>query len=244
MKNKILFSIIKKKKEGKKLFAVLIDPDKFESIETIELAESAKVDFIMVGGSILSNGNFEKCIQTIKNKTKIPVLIFPGNHLQISKTADGILLLSLISGRNADLLIGNHVLVAPILKSSDLEILSTGYMLIESGKQTSALYMSNTNPIPHEKDDIAMCTAIAGEMLGLKLIYVDAGSGATNSVSQSMIKKISENISIPLIVGGGINTEKKAIDACKAGADVIVVGNAIEKNKTLIKNIAKAIHTF
>lgn len=236
--------IIKNKAKGKKLFAVLIDPDKFESTEVISKANRAGVDFIMVGGSILSNGSFEKCIQSIKKNTTIPILIFPGNHLQISKNADAILLLSLISGRNPELLIGKHVIAAPQIKTSNLEVLATGYMLIESGRQTSASYMSNTNPIPSDKTSIAACTAMAGEQLGLKLIYMDAGSGAMNTVSSEMIKKVSKNISIPLIIGGGINSPKKALLACKSGADIIVVGNAIEKDVTLIESIAKAIHSY
>ena len=237
-------NIVKNKGKGKKLFAVLIDPDKFESTEVITNANREGVDFIMVGGSILSNGNFEKCIQTVKKNTSIPILIFPGNHLQISKNADAILLLSLISGRNPELLIGKHVISAPLVKASQLEILSTGYMLIESGKQTAASYISNTNPIPADKNDIAVCTAMAGEQLGLKLIYMDAGSGAQNPINEAMIKKVSKNISIPLIVGGGIDSPQKALLACKAGADIIVVGNAIEKNVSLIESIAKAIHSY
>ena len=158
--------------------------------------------------------------------------------------ADGILLLSLISGRNPDLLIGQHVIAAPILKSSGLEIISTAYMLIESGNNTTARYISNTQPIPHDKDDIAAFTAMAGEMLGLKLIYLDAGSGATNPVSLSMIKKVCEKISIPLIIGGGIRSADEAIERCKAGADMIVVGNAIEKDPGLIREISKGVHSI
>jgi len=236
--------IVKSKAEGKKLFAVLIDPDKFESTEVISKADAAGVDFIMVGGSLLSNGSFENCIQIIKKNTSIPIVIFPGNHFQISKNADGILLLSLISGRNPDLLIGKHVIAAPLLKASGLEILPTGYILIESGKQTTVSYMSNTNPIPYEKDDIATCTAMAGEQLGLKLIYMDAGSGAINSVSANMISKVSKNISIPLIIGGGINSPEKALLACQSGADIVVVGNAIETSISLIDSISKIIHSF
>jgi putative glycerol-1-phosphate prenyltransferase len=153
-------------------------------------------------------------------------------------------LLSLISGRNPELLIGKHVVAAPLLKASGLEILSTGYMLIESGKQTSASYMSNTNPIPYEKDDIAACTAMAGEQLGLRLIYMDAGSGAQHPVSKSMITKVSNNISIPLIIGGGINTTEKALSACESGADIIVVGNAIEKDAALLDSISETIHLY
>ena len=244
MQETIYSSIVKSKTQGKKLFAVLIDPDKFHTTEVITVCESTHVDLILVGGSIITNGNFEECIQKIKKLTKIPVLIFPGNNLQISKTADGILLLSLISGRNPDMLIGNHVHVASKLKSSNLEVIPTGYMLIEGGKQTAASYMSNTNPIPSDKDDIAMATAIAGELLGLKLIYLDAGSGAINCVSETMIKKVGANTAVPLIVGGGINSVEKAELACRSGADIIVVGNAIEKDISLIQLISTAIHSF
>jgi phosphoglycerol geranylgeranyltransferase len=244
MRKEIYREIRENKKRGKKLFAVLIDPDKFSSGEVVRKANDADVDLLMVGGSLLSNGHFEKTIKAIKKISSIPVVIFPGNNLQISAAADGILLLSVISGRNPELLIGKHVIAAPVLKASKLEIMSTGYMLIESGKQTAASYMSNTNPIPHEKDDIAACTALAGEQLGMKMIYMDAGSGAQNSVSASMIRSVSKTISIPLIVGGGIGSAEKALLACKAGADIIVVGNAIEKNVKLLGTIAKAIHSY
>ncbi|HET6226175.1 MAG TPA: geranylgeranylglyceryl/heptaprenylglyceryl phosphate synthase [Bacteroidia bacterium] len=236
--------ILKKKQLGKKLFAILIDPDKFQSPEVIRRAERSKADFILVGGSLLTNGSFEECISTIKQMTDLPVIIFPGNNLQISKNADAILLLSLISGRNPEFLIGKHVVAAPLLKSSELEIIPTGYMLIESGKQTTASYMSNTVPIPHDKTDIAVCTALAGEMLGLKLIYMDAGSGALTPVGNRMIKQVCSQISIPLIVGGGINTPQLATAACEAGADIVVVGNAIEKDIDVIEKISNAIHEF
>ncbi len=236
--------IVKKKQQGQKLFGVLIDPDKFHTTEVITLAEETHTDFILVGGSLLSTGNFENCISTIKKKTKLPVLIFPGNNLQISKEADAILLLSLISGRNAEFLIGKHVVAAPILKASGIEIISTGYMLIESGRQTTASYISTTVPIPHDKHDIAACTAVAGEQLGLKIIYMDAGSGACNPVSEQMITQVCSSITVPLIVGGGINTPELARAACKAGADMIVVGNAIEKNPSIIEQIANAVHEF
>ena len=244
MEKEIYDLILKSKSKGKKLFAVLIDPDKFDSTDVIERSKNAAVDLILVGGSILSSGNFENCIQIIKKSTSIPLVIFPGNILQISPNADAILLLSLISGRNPELLIGKHVVAAPLLKSSKLEILPTGYMLIESGKQTTALYMSNTNPIPYEKNDIASCTALAGEMLGHKLIYMDAGSGASKPVSVEMIKQVSSVISIPLIIGGGINSVEKTMDACRAGADVVVVGNAIENDLSLIESLSKTVHSF
>ena len=237
-------SILESKKSGKKQFAVLIDPDKLMSAEGIDIAESAGVDYFFMGGSLITGGNLENCIEGIKKRSSIPIVLFPGNTLQISPRADGILFLSLISGRNAEMLIGKHVEAAPLLRSSALEILPTGYMLIENGKQTTASYMSNSTPIPADKDQIALCTAMAGEMLGLKLIYMDAGSGAINPVSASMIKKVKENISVPLIIGGGIRTPQSALKACKAGADVIVVGNAIEKDNKLMKSIAEAVHAY
>ncbi len=244
MQKSIYNTITSRVKKGKKLFAILIDPDKYNSRKLFSKITPANTDFILVGGSLLTNGNFEKCIEDIKKNCKIPVIIFPGNNLQISASANGIFLLSLISGRNPDLLIGKHVISAPILKKSNLEIIPTGYMLVDSGKQTSAVYMSGTLPIPWEKDDIAMCTAMAGEMIGLKLIYMDAGSGAEKCVSNSMIKKVKSSIKIPLIIGGGINSTKKAEEACKSGADIIVIGNAIEKDAGLIQKISNIVHSF
>ncbi|MAO71998.1 MAG: geranylgeranylglyceryl/heptaprenylglyceryl phosphate synthase [Flavobacteriales bacterium] len=233
--------ILKSKKEGKKLFAILIDPDKQnnERLSTIiNKANKNKVDFFFVGGSLLTNDSLNSCISNIKENSNIPVVLFPGNAMQVHNKADGILFLSLISGRNAEMLIGKQVITAPILKKSSLEVLSTGYMLIESGKSTTASYMSTTTPIPHDKNDVAVCTAIAGEMLGLKLIFMDGGSGAINTVTEEMIKSVSEQIECPLIIGGGINTSEKALEKLKAGADVIVVGNAIENNTDLITEIS------
>ena len=231
-------------KKRKKL-AVLIDPDKpsdAQILSMVEKANAADVDFFFVGGSLLVTDSLDHCIKLIKEHCDIPVLIFPGNSLQISKYCDGFLLLSLISGRNPEMLIGRHVIAAPYLKLYGNEIIPTGYMLIDSGKATSVTYMSDTTPIPHDKDDIAMCTAIAGEMLGLKLIYLEAGSGALMPVSTSMISKVSQMIKIPLIVGGGIKTPEMAADAVKAGADVIVIGTAFEKEPEMLKKFAEAIH--
>jgi putative glycerol-1-phosphate prenyltransferase len=182
------------------------------------------------------------CLQTIKESCDIPMILFPGNSFQLSYKADGILFLSLISGRNAELLIGKHVITAPYLKVSPLEILPTGYMLIDGGVPTTVSYMSNTLPIPANKDDVALCTALAGEMLGLKIMYMDAGSGAKKPISASMIEAVSSTINIPLIVGGGIRTPEKALETAKAGADIIVVGNAIEKNPNLIIEMSEAVH--
>jgi len=230
---------------GKKSFAILIDPDKQDKnklIKIIKKAEESKVDYFFVGGSLLSYDSLDDCINTLKQNSKIPIILFPGNTMQINDKAEGILFLSLISGRNPDMLIGKQVIAAPILKESSLEVISTGYMLIDSGQQTTASYISNTQPIPSNKNAVAVCTALAGEMLGLKLIFMDGGSGAKNPISEKMITSVKKAINLPLIIGGGINSAKKAIDNCKAGADIIVVGNAIEKNINLINEIATAIH--
>ena len=232
--------------KSRKKLAVLVDPDKpsdDQILSMVEKAKAADVDFFFVGGSLLVTDSLEHCIKLIKANSDIPVLIFPGNSLQISKYCDGFLLLSLISGRNAEMLIGRHVVAAPYLRLYGNEIIPTGYMLIDSGKATSVSYMSDTTPIPHDKDDIAVCTAIAGEMLGLKLIYLEAGSGALMPVSTSMISKVRKVIQIPLIVGGGIKTPEMAAEAVKAGADIIVIGTAFEKEPEMLKKFAEAIHS-
>ena len=242
----ILTDILQKKQAGKKMLAVLIDPDKSSPAECIRLVETAvksDVDYFFVGSSILMTDSFEACVEILKRSSSIPVVIFPGNTMQLSEAADAILFLSLISGRNPELLIGKHVLAAPLIKQKKLETIATGYMLIDSGNPTSVSYMSYTLPIPHDKNDIAACTAMAGEMLGMKLIYMDAGSGAKKAISESMIQKVASCIDVPLIIGGGITTPEKAYLNCKAGADVIVVGNAIEKDANLIKEIAAAVHS-
>ena len=191
---------------------------------------------------MLTNDSLDLCLSTIKENSDIASVLFPGNAMQVNDKADGILFLSLISGRNAEMLIGKQVITAPILKQSSLEILSTGYMLIDSGRPTTVSYMSNTTPIPADKNMVAACTAMTGEMLGMKLIFMDGGSGAKNPISTTMIKTVRESIKIPLIIGGGISSGEKATANCKAGADIIVVGNAIEKDETLISEIADAVH--
>jgi phosphoglycerol geranylgeranyltransferase len=245
VKNLILNHILQNTATGSKQLAVLIDPDSVadESLlaDTCKMCNTAGVDLILVGGSLITNGFFERCIQIIKQHTSIPVVLFPGNIMQVDPQADAILLLSLISGRNPDMLIGKHVLAAPALKKSELEIIPTGYMLIDGGNITSVSYMSNTTPIPADKSSIAACTAMAGEMLGLKLIYMDAGSGANHAIPEALIKEVKQNISIPVFVGGGIRTPEAAVAACKAGADVVVVGNAIEKDPSLIKRLVDAV---
>jgi phosphoglycerol geranylgeranyltransferase len=239
----IYSSLLAAKQDGKKKFVVLIDPDKLKlnNIEQIlHLAKVAAIDYFFVGGSLVLNNMMEECISEIRKVSDIPLILFPGDIAQITPSADAILYLSLISGRNAEFLIGKHVVSAPILKKSNLEILSTGYMLIDGGKATTATYMSGTLPIPSNKNEIAVCTAMAGEMLGMKLIYMDAGSGADQPVPESMIRAVSRSIDIPLIVGGGIRTPEKVYSNFQAGADVIVVGNAIEKDPNLLIEMAEA----
>ncbi len=247
MPKQLLDKILQNKQLKKKALAVLLDPDKVEATAFNHFLYNCvenRVDFFFVGGSLITNNIMATMIESIHRQTNIPVIIFPGNSLHIEPNADGILLLSLISGRNPDYLIGQHVIAAPILKQSGLEILSTGYILVDSGRQTTVSYISNTTPIPHDKPDIAACTAIAGELLGLKLIYLDGGSGAMYPVSPKMIRRVRENIDAPLIVGGGINSAEKAHEALEAGADIIVIGNAFEKNPTLLPEIAEVIYSF
>lgn len=237
---------LSKKKKGEKSFAVLVDPDKVSPPQVDELVTrciDAKVDYLFVGGSLVVSNHLDEVILQIKSNSDIPVVLFPGSPSQISPEADALLYLSLISGRNPELLIGQHVISAPLVKKSGLEIMSTGYMVIDGGAPTTVSYISNANPIPADKNEIAICTAMAGEMLGMKLIYMDAGSGAKRPIPESMISAVSSAIDIPLVVGGGITDPEKAYRNVQAGADVVVVGNAIEKDLSLIRELSAAIHT-
>lgn len=243
---KILQAIQENTKSKKKSLAILIDPDKFDKINFNEIESTAltKIDFIFIGGSLIIAKNIEEIVKKLKEKFQKPIIMFPGNAIHICEGLDGILFLSLISGRNPDFLIGQQVIAAPMLKNSGVEILPTGYMLIDGGTPTTANYMSHTSPIPNNKPDIAACTAMAGEMLGLQLIFMDAGSGASQAVNQKMIKTVKANINVPLIIGGGINTVQKATDAFTAGADMIVVGNLIEENTHLLNEIIALKESF
>lgn len=244
--NGIYEGLLGAKKAQEKKFVVLIDPDKVRlgnMTRALELAVEAGVDYFFIGGSLVVNDMLDHCLESIKKQCKIPMILFPGSSMQLSYRADALLFLSLISGRNPDLLIGKHVETAPFLKISPLEIIPTGYMLIDGAVPTTVSYMSNTYPIPSDKDEIAVCTAMAGEMLGLKLMYMDAGSGAKQAISSSMISSVSGTLGIPLIVGGGIETPEKVHENAKAGADIIVVGNAIEKDPELIADMVIAAKT-
>ncbi|UXX80756.1 geranylgeranylglyceryl/heptaprenylglyceryl phosphate synthase [Reichenbachiella carrageenanivorans] len=246
--NKLLNQLQDKKARNEKALAVLIDPDKSTDIggliRLVNLCVENKVDYLLVGGSLITNDNFSKVISIIKSNSNIPVVIFPGNHIQIDSNADAIFLLSLISGRNADFLIGQHVLAAPILKKSKLEVIPMGYMLVNSGAPTSASYMSNTVPLPSDKPTIAACTAMAGEMLGLQTIYLDAGSGADEPIPQKVISTVARSIEVPLVVGGGLNSLSRVNLALEAGADMVVIGNALEKEESLLIQVSERIHVI
>ncbi len=231
--------------KGTPKLAVLVDPDKQSAESLVRLAKLAvncKADFFFVGGSLLTENSFEQAIITLKTHSNIPVVIFPGNNYQLSKHADAILFLSLISGRNPEYLIGQHVIAAPFVKGTGIEVIPTGYILIDGGKISTTSYITQTVPIPADKPEVAISTAIAGEMLGMKMIYLEAGSGAKYPVSANMIKEVKKNIGVPLIVGGGIRTAEQAEEVCAAGADVLVIGNALEKNPELLMEISLAVH--
>jgi phosphoglycerol geranylgeranyltransferase len=241
----ILELIQQRHRAGKKSIAVLVDPDKVDDParlrHLIDLANENCIDFFFVGGSLITRTNLTDVIQLIKENVSIPVVLFPGSSQQIDPSADAILFLSLISGRNPDLLIGQHVQAAPLLRNYRMEVLPTGYLLISSGKISSVAYISNTMPIPDDKYDLASCTALAGEMLGLQLIYLDAGSGAEVAISPRMISAVRKTVRVPLIVGGGINTPAKAQASLAAGADMIVIGNALEKDPELLTGISEEV---
>lgn len=225
----------------------LIDPDSIDVKDAARIAttfEENGVDGILVGGSMMLKDNFEIVLKIIKESVKIPVLIFPGIFNFVSPYADALLLLSMVSSRNAQMLIGEQVRAAPLIKQYNLESIGTGYMLIDGGRNTSVQYMSFSQPIPRDKNDIAIAHALAAQYLGMKLIYMDAGSGANFPISNEMITAIKSNIDIPLIVGGGIKTPEVARQKAEAGADFIIIGSALEKTQdvTLIKEFVDGIH--
>jgi phosphoglycerol geranylgeranyltransferase len=245
-RNNIYADLIKARQLGKKKLAVLIDPDKMRLgnlDQVIEISLRCRIDYFFIGGSLLVNSQLEQCLKTIKQRSHIPAILFPGNTYQLSHYADAILFLSLVSGRNPDLLIGQQVIAAPYLRASHLEILPTGYMLIDGGVPTAVQYMSNTFPIPAHKSDIAMSTAMAAEMLGLKLIFMDAGSGAHRPIAADMIASVRSVINVPLIVGGGIRSAEKVQENLAAGADLIVIGNAFEHDPSLMIDMAGTVHS-
>jgi len=220
---------------GKKAVALLIDPDKFGNQQQLKqvLLKTTHypLELILVGGSLMTTRKLNFTIRSIREMTGgIPIVLFPGNVIQLSGKADGILFLSLISGRNPELLIGQQVVAAPLLSKTNLEVLPTGYMLVDGGGITSAHYMSQSIPLPNDKPELASATALAGHYLGLEYFYLDTGSGASQAVSSQLIRAVSKRIDSPLLVGGGIDTSDKAKAAWQAGADIVVIGSRAEKN--------------
>jgi phosphoglycerol geranylgeranyltransferase len=228
-------------------YLILLDPEKISDEKLgvfVKFCERSGVDGFLFGGSLMVDGNFRSALEIVKSATKLPVIIFPGDTNQVSSLADAILFLSVISGRNAEHLIGKHVMASPIIKKTGIEPISTGYMLIESGVTTTAQYMSGSLPIPRTKPEIAAATALAGEYLGLKLLYLEAGSGADEPVPNEMIKAVSDFCTVPLIVGGGIRNPQTAREKVENGANIIVTGNFFEneQNWGLIKEFVNAVH--
>ncbi len=234
------------KADGRKMLAVLVDPD-FGADEallerTVQNACMAKADLIFVGGSLLTSAAFDRCVELVKRWSDRPVVLFPSSPAQLSPHADAVLFLSLISGRNPELLIGHHVTAAPTIRAMGIEAIPTGYMLVDGGKPTTVSYVSQTLPIPHDKPGIAAATAIAGELLGLRTIYMDTGSGALKTVSPEMIAAVRKCVDLPIIIGGGIRDAKTAQALCSAGADVLVVGTAFEQDPEHIFAMSEAVH--
>lgn len=229
------------KQRGEKQLAVLVDPDKTnrDAIITIaELANSGGVSYFLWGGSLVNETQADYYLSLLKAHTKIPIILFPGSIHQLSPQADALLFLSLLSGRNPELLVGQHVLAAPKIKRMNLEVISTSYLYIDGGRPSSVGYMSNTQPIPADKTGIAAATALAGKYMGHKVCYMDAGSGALNPVSPAMIQAVAKQIEdLPLIVGGGIRTPQQASAALDAGADLIVVGNKLEEDPLYLPSL-------
>ena len=225
---------------------MLLDPDKIELHllpEQLKRIESAGVDFLFVGGSLVDGITFNEVVTEIKKHSSLPVVIFPGSSFQISESADAILFLSLISGRNPEYLIGQQVIAAPYIKRLGLPSIATGYILVDCGSETTASYISNTKPIPYNKPQIAAATALAGEMLGHDIMYLDGGSGAKMPISGAIISQVKSTIDIPLIVGGGIRTKEAIVSAFSSGANVVVIGTAIEESEGFLNEIASIKHS-
>lgn len=224
----------------KKQLALLIDPDKVDNEQLANICKQLKkstFNLILVGGSLVQN-DLDSVIVFLKKHTSLPIYLFPGNAMQLSNKADGIFFLSLVSGRNPEYLIGQQVIAAPILKRMQLDVVSVAYMLIESGRTTSVEYMSNTKPIPSDKIDIIVATALAAEYLGFKMIYLEAGSGALHAVSPEIIKRVAEQVRIPIIVGGGIRNKTTVNDCYQAGASMVVIGSVIEQDANKINEFS------
>ncbi len=244
---KIYNELIKKSQKSASYFC-LLDPDRLDhegAVDYGKTCEECGADGILVGSSMMLTNDFNSILKTIKDNVNIPVIIFPGIFNFVSPHADALLLLSVVSSRNPQMLIGEQVRAAPLIKKFGIEAIGTAYMLIESGITTSVNFMSGSLPIPRAKNDIAIAHALAAQYLGMKLLYLDAGSGALQSVPETMISKLRANIDLPIFVGGGIKTPDEARLKAEAGADFVVTGNILEKNfdPQLIKEFVKAVHS-
>lgn len=246
MNHDLLKLFSSRKAHAVKSVAVLVDPDDvdFDSLPTFVTAcEDSGVHYFFVGGSLISSGNLTATVRLLKSLTDLPVILFPGNHAHLTEHADAVLLLSLVSGRNPDFLIGQHVLAAPALKRADVQVLSTAYLLIDGGAETTVSYISNTKPIPNDKPDIAAATVMAAELIGMRLAYLDAGSGAKNPVSPKVIQSVANAVDMPIIVGGGLRSIEAIEVAFRQGADVVVIGNALEENPDFAYKLAVLVNT-
>ncbi len=240
--NQILSTYQNKEKQ----LAFLIDPDKFDqnNLEQLKaIMQEAAPDLLLVGGSLISVDTSE-FVKQLKAEIDKPVVLYPGSSMQVCKDIDAVLFLSLISGRNPEFLISHHVAAAPHIKANNIEAISTGYMLVDGGSNTSVQYISQTLPIPADKYDLGVATALAGQYLGMKLIYMDAGSGARQPVSEGMIQAVKASLDIPLMVGGGLRSVEAVKKACKAGADIVVVGNVLEQDISLLADFYNAVKSF
>ncbi len=249
MKRAILDSILATISRGSKCYWVLLDPDDYTLEEGARVAEESQncgADAILIGGSLLYSNHFDKFVSFVKKVVSIPVILFPGDATQLSASADALLYLSLVSGRNPMNLIGEHVKAAPVIRECGIEPIATAYMLVESGSVSSVEFMSDTRPLPRNKPQIAAAHALAAQYMGMGLVYLEAGSGALKSVPPEMIKMVRSYVEIPIIVGGGIRDAAAAREKLEAGADIIVTGNVL-KNKngvTLMREIASAVKNF
>ena len=246
MKETIFNYLLSVKEEKGAGYIVLIDPDKNSEKyleEKISKINECGVDAIFVGGSLILDNNCEKRVKMIKSLSKLPIIFFPGGISQLNKYYDAMLFMSILSGRNPHYLIGEQVIAAPLVKDLDIETIPTGYLIIDGGSNSSVQFMSGSNPIPTEKPDILVAHALAAQYLGKKIIYLESGSGAKNSIPNHLIEAVKRYIDIPIIVGGGIRTPKSAYEKVQAGASFVVTGSIIEDDDTnLINEFANAIH--
>jgi phosphoglycerol geranylgeranyltransferase len=235
-KNNVISLLSSRKQNGKKCLAILVDPDKMSQLaQLLDVCKQHTPDLFLVGGSFRGDEQMSDCIKRLRQSANIPVVLFPGNHNQVVRDADAVMLLSVISSRNADLLIGRQVEAALKIRQSELEVIPTGYILVESGKLTTVQYMSQSLPVPRNKPELAAATAMAGEQLGLKAIYLEAGSGADQSVPSEMIKAVAGTVAALLFAVGGFTTAGQLESCFGSGADIAVIGNALEQRPALLQ---------